>query len=197
MKVYVGILLFKIVVCLCILKPLFILINIVLSVVLIVLIPVWTTILVLLRYVLDIHLFNNLHEQSQYYLRQVHWFPLLRNIIHIFLTIIVGIFMVTVAPLFQGIFAIIVTAFSFTRFYLRTCYDWLMFRLISRFGRSPVTDSAFAWRIEGPGISSTFFQSIKSSDIYLLVAAELEKIHLEIFQAHTNQKLASPQSKLS
>lgn len=72
----------------------------------------------------------------------------------------------------------VVLLWSYGKYVLRTSYDAIMLQLIKAIGRSPVTDSAMAWKIQGPGLTGSYYQSIKSTDIYLLVAADLEKIQM-------------------
>lgn len=96
---------------------------------------------------------------------------LLRLVLILAGQLILLILRVTIAPLFMLVMAGLVAGFGYLMHFTRTVYDAVMFLLIKAVARSPVTDSAMAWKIAGPGISSTYYQSVKSTDIYVLVLA--------------------------
>lgn len=179
---YFVILILKIVVGECLLKPLLIVLNIALSLLLIVTMPVWLPLLLLLLYVVDIFLYNFNHQNIYYNYDRVNYFPALRFFLRAFFTLVLIVLKLTIAPLWFLFIALVCLIWSGVSYSFRTGYDWLTYQLIKAIGRSPVTDSAMAWRVAGPGIDGSYYQSVKSTDIYLLVTAELEKIHLEMFQ---------------
>lgn len=79
------------------------------------------------------------------------------------------------------ILALLMLLSSFIRFIGRSIYDRFMYCVICCCGRSPVRDTAIAWKISGPGLSRQYFQSIREEDVYILMIAELEKMQLEHF----------------
>jgi hypothetical protein len=153
---------------------------------------VWLPILMLVLYQIDVILYNFDYHQTIFSYNQVNWFPVLRYFLRIFFTVLLIIFKLTISPLFFFTLSFICVIFAYSRYVCRTVYDWIMFILIKSIGRSPVTDSSVAWKIAGPGITGSYYQSIRSTDIYILVMAELEKIHLDIFQAQVHNLLQKP-----
>lgn len=175
--------------------------NIIISTALIITIPIWIPALVLFVYLFQICIYNgesfhsSVTEKYYYhYNNPPRWFMCLRLNLILLLQIILALLRLTIAPLFMLILTGIVCAYGYIRYGLRTLYDAIMFRLITMFARSPVTDTSMAWKISGPGISDTYYQSIKSTDIYILVLAELEKLHLEIFRSEISKLLQKPQT---
>jgi hypothetical protein len=190
---YFVIFLLQIVVYCCILKPLLVLLNIVVSLALIVTMPVWLPILCVVLYCLDIFLFNFDHQSRYSSYDRVNWFPFMRFALRAVFTVLLILLKLTVVPLFFLTIGLIVFLWSSLRYACRKAYDAALFQLIKAIGRSPVTDSGVAWKIAGPGITGSYYQSIKSTDIYVLVTAQLEKIHLEMFQNEVTKLLQKPQ----
>lgn len=59
------------------------------------------------------------------------------------------------------ILAFLMLICSVIRFVARSIYDRFMYCIIGCCGRSPVRDTAIAWKISGPGLSRQYFQSIR------------------------------------
>lgn len=95
------------------------------------------------------------------------------------------------------ILALLMFISSFIRFIGRTIYDKFMYCIISCCGRSPVRDTAIAWKISGPGLSRQYFQSIREEDVYILMVAELERLQLEHFEKGVLDRLRSLRVKAS
>lgn len=53
----------------------------------------------------------------------------------------------------------------------RTLTDKIMLFLIKHLGRTPSRDTAIAWKISGPGMSKTYFMSIREDNLYVLIQA--------------------------
>ena len=86
------------------------------------------------------------------------------------------------------VFSVIVFVFGSLGYILKNIWDWLLLNLIIRpFARVPSSNSCYASRISGPGISRDFYNSIESRHLSLLVIAHLEKIELEQLKIEVNQ----------
>ena len=59
--------------------------------------------------------------------------------------------------------------YSIIRYFLANIFDILMFFLVSRLAREPVTDSKAARRVAGIGISRQFYHSIDKEDFLILL----------------------------
>lgn len=184
-KCYFIILFCQTILALVIVKPLLITLNILLSIVLIVTIPVWVPLLLLFLHFYQINIYNyesfhsSITEKYYYnYYNPPRWFMMLRLTLSLVGQLILVLLRVTIVPLVMLFLAVVAAMLGYMKHGFRTAYDAVMFGLIKAFARSPVTDSGMAWKIAGPGISDTYYQSIKSTDIYVLVLAELEKLHL-------------------
>jgi hypothetical protein len=97
----------------------------------------------------------------------------------------VGLFLHIILVIFFLIFAIL-------RYTIRSIYDCFMLLLVKCLGRVPASDTAIAWRVQGPGLAFQYYTSIELKDIMLLVAAELEKHELNHYTDLMNTKIRAP-----
>eukprot|EP00733_Pompholyxophrys_punicea_P000345 Pompholyxophrys_punicea_v1_NODE_90_length_3614_cov_2.289407.p1 type:complete len:1054 gc:universal NODE_90_length_3614_cov_2.289407:3252-91(-) len=82
---------------------------------------------------------------------------------------------------------IIVVGSLFTAL-LRTLYDFLAYHLvIARVARVPIENSSYAYRVGGPGITSSFHVQLPQETILFILRAHLELLELDVYE---KQKLA-------
>lgn len=101
-----------------------------------------------------------------------------------FLTIL----LIVVAPIFAVAFAML----GLLRFLVRRIYDTIAFFFIKCCARAPIGDTWMAWKVAGPGVSRSYYQTIHEADFYVLVVAELEKLKLEVFEQEMVERLNEP-----
>ncbi|MDP3278262.1 MAG: hypothetical protein Q8Q09_23950 [Deltaproteobacteria bacterium] len=80
---------------------------------------------------------------------------------------------------------------------LRAAYDdAVRGTLIARLGRVPASDSVFARRVEGPGMSAEFYFQVRPSLVQLVLRARMETEELLVYQRKTRELITQPQRDL-
>ena len=86
------------------------------------------------------------------------------------------------------VLCVLVFVFGSLAYIIKNIWDWLLLNLLIRHcARVPSSNTCYAIRISGPGISRDFYNSIESRHLSLLVIAHLEKLELEQLKIEVNQ----------
>jgi hypothetical protein len=76
---------------------------------------------------------------------------------------------------------------------VRTVYDNIMYYAVLKpFARIPVTDTKIARRIEGPGLSFSYYHQISSEQALSLLLLKLEQMELDSARARVAEKIHQP-----
>ena len=111
---------------------------------------IWIILIVLIVYI-----FNILIYDTDSFFEVSSFFPIIRIVIYeILIKGVLQMFLSLIVTIFQPILIIILLIWSFTRITLRFSYDCFMFCFVKCCARLPRTDTAIAWKIAGPGLSS-------------------------------------------
>lgn len=94
--------------------------------------------------------------------------------------------------LFQPISLVLVFIFAIVRLILRVIYDCFMFLIIRIFALVPISDSIFAWRKSGPGLSCKYYNYLHIEDSLTIIHAQLERIELTYFKQKVMDELYVP-----
>lgn len=105
---------------------------------------------------------------------------------------IIQLIMVIVCLIFQPILSSFMLIFAMSRFCLRLLYDSLMFSILKCIGKVPVTDSGFAWKTSGPGITYDHYAQISNEEMLKFVHATLEKLQLSKYYQTMSDELDQP-----
>jgi len=96
------------------------------------------------------------------------------------------------------ILAALTGAFHYSRYFVRSAYDWFMFHGIVKIkGRIPIQNSFMAVRIQGPGLASNYYFQIKPDLALLALQLHMEKKVLEQYTIFINSKINEPEKALS
>ena len=113
-------------------------------------------------------------------LRSYKWFTLLHLLIDFFFNVIIQFFMVVIMMIFSPLISLFVFVFGIALYVLKSMWDFFILHVIVRcFARVPSSNSTFAYRISGPGISRDFYNTLETHDLSLLVISHLEKLELD------------------
>jgi hypothetical protein len=190
---YVFRLLFVGIFLLLIVKPVAIVVNTIVSLVLGVTSWLWMPLVLVVTYLFNILIYQ--FEIDEDHLRgrySERIFPLINTPLMLMLNlvriVIYTIGAVIIHPLLSALFAI----WAVIRRTYSTITDEIDFILIKLLARTPSTDSAIAWKVSGPTMSHSYYSSIAEEDVYLLVQAELEKTYLGQYREQISKRIKIP-----
>jgi hypothetical protein len=182
--------------------------NIVISGGLILSSPVWSIALSLLRYLVDMFIydfdstetdvsfFSPQDQPNQYQSRE--WFPLPRLLISDILVLGLGR-MIAAPAVALGNVAVggIGYCLSLLRYGLTRVWDNLMYYCLWKpFGRVPNRNDYFSTRIRGPGLSMTYYQVIKPDLAILMIKYLIEKDRVKLISNALENHINEPSNNL-
>lgn len=188
--------------------PILTALNLVVSGALIVTSPVWSIGLSILRYLVDLFLydfdapttdvsfFNPQAHQNQYESRE--WFPLPRlffgDVLVLGLGRMIAAPLVAVGNVAVGSIGYLLSAL---RYGLTRTWDNIMYYCLWKpFGRVPNRNDYFSTRISGPGLSMTYFQVIKPDLGILMIKYLLEKDRVNLVRSAISHDIDEPSRAL-
>jgi hypothetical protein len=94
--------------------------------------------------------------------------------------------------------AALIVAASGLRAAARSLYDELLFAVvIRRLGRVPARDGFLARRVEGPGVSASFYYQVSPGLVLLVLQATMEQEEIRIYQEKTEAEIRGPERDLA
>lgn len=157
-----------------ILYPIAIVLNSVISFVLAITSWIWVPLVEIVCYLFNLLIYqfeiDDIDRHNRYSER---WFPLISTPLMFVLNIlrIIGYMIgaAVVHPLISAFFFV----FAVLQHIWSTTTDFIMFNIVKLLARTPNRDTNIAWKISGPDLSRSYYDSISGENIYLLVQANL------------------------
>lgn len=112
-------------------------------------------------------------------------FVLIFYIIKSVFLIIVYILHILVTPFLMLLFLFL----RLMQLILTTIRDKIMYCLIACLGRTPSNDTAMAWKISGPGMARSFYNSVHQEDVYILTQCQLEMLYAQQVSARYRTRI--------
>jgi len=175
-------------------QPLATLVTLAATLALVVSAPLWAPLLAL-----GVYLFNLLVHDTEHAGRGYRTLPLVTTVLgH---GVLAGVGQIAVALLgalvVHPAIAVLWWLAAFVRGGLRSTYDAVVFGLVVRpLGRIPASDSPLARRIEGPGLSSSYYFQAPPALILIALQGTLEREALTAYQRRTETELRAPEELL-
>jgi hypothetical protein len=101
--------------------------------------------------------------------------------------------MIFVLLIINPIIGLVLIILAGLLYIIKNVLDWIVLRIIiGPCARVPSSNTAYAKRIKGPGISRDFYCSIESEHLSLLVLSYLEQLRLQQLKKETLERLNHP-----
>ena len=131
------------------------------------------------------------------FVRSYRYFTLFRLVFDLVINVPVQFCMVFCMIIFNPIIALLILFFSGLLYVIKNVIDWIVLRIIiAPCARVPSSNTAYAQRIKGPGISRDFYCSIENEHLSLLVLSHLEQIRLRKLEEETIARLEYPRKHI-
>ena len=125
------------------------------------------------------------------------YFPILRLLFDLFVNVVLQLLLVAATITLNPILSLLNLIFSVLGYIIVNIMNWMFFRLIlTCCARVPSSDSSFARRISGPGISRDFYCSLEPRHVSLLIISTLERIELDQLVIETKHIINAPKRHL-
>lgn len=127
------------------------------------------------------------------YVRSYRFFTLFRLIFDLIINVPIQLVMVFLMIIVNPIIALLIIILAGIVYIIKNVLDWIVIRIIiGPCARVPSSNTGYAKRIKGPGISRDFYCSIESEHLSLLVLSYLETLRLRQLQKETIARLEYP-----
>lgn len=136
----------------------------------------------------------NIFESRQLILLYSYGFlPLLKHAIDLIFQVGVQAALVVCVIVLAPVLSVVLLLGGVLLFVLKNIWDWAILNLVIKCcARVPSSNTSYAVRISGPGVSRDFYNSLESKHLSLLVIAHLERCELDQIQKELTTILDSP-----
>lgn len=174
-------------------KPIAIVANTVLSLALAVTSWLWMPLVLVLTYLFNLLVYQ-FEIDEQHLLGRVseRVLPLINTPLMLVLNLVRIVAFAVGAAVVHPVLAALASLWAVLRRAYSTLTDEVDFVLIRLLARTPSTDSAIAWKVAGPAMSRSYYNSLSEEDVYLLVQAELEKRYLGQYRQQVTERIRIP-----
>jgi len=120
------------------------------------------------------------------------WFPGIRIAYNFLIPGCLSMALSLAGIVLHPVASLIVLIFAFVWFIIIYLLNIFSFGLIKLLAKIPKYDTPIAWKIGGPGVSTSFYNQISVDDALMLITSELEQVELNYYKRELETLLERP-----